>query len=101
VIQGMLQCLGVELLLGVVGLASEFAPKVCLGYLWSYDPGHVRAPGSRTSSGCCRTDCWICAHVLLMRASSQTGRNRNQCHWSGRTGFLRPWVPLVPVTPDS
>ena len=30
-IQGMLECLGVELPLGVVGLAVEFASKVCSG----------------------------------------------------------------------
>jgi hypothetical protein len=28
----MLECLRVELLLGVVGLAEEFVPKVCSGY---------------------------------------------------------------------
>ena len=28
----MLEHLGVELLLGVVGLAAEFAPKVCSGH---------------------------------------------------------------------
>jgi hypothetical protein len=31
-IQGMLECLGVELPLGVVGLAMEFMPKVCSGH---------------------------------------------------------------------
>jgi hypothetical protein len=30
-ILGVLECLGVELPLVVVGLAAEFAPKVCLG----------------------------------------------------------------------
>ena len=29
---GVLECLGVELFLGVVGLAVEFAPKVCSGH---------------------------------------------------------------------
>ena len=28
----MLQCLGVDLPLGTVGLATEFVPKVCLGH---------------------------------------------------------------------
>ena len=32
-ILSVLECLGVELLLGVVGLAVEFAPKVCSGHL--------------------------------------------------------------------
>ena len=30
-ILGVLECLGVELPLGVVGLAAEFRPKVCSG----------------------------------------------------------------------
>ena len=30
-ILGVLECLGVELFLGVVRLATEFAPKVCSG----------------------------------------------------------------------
>jgi hypothetical protein len=32
VILGKLECLGVELLLGVVGLAAECTPKVCSGH---------------------------------------------------------------------
>ena len=31
-ILGVLECLGVELPLGVVGLSEEFVPKVCSGY---------------------------------------------------------------------
>ena len=31
-ILGVLECLGVELPLGVVGLAEELAPKVCSGH---------------------------------------------------------------------
>ena len=31
-ILGMLELLGVELPLGVVGLAVEFVPKICSGY---------------------------------------------------------------------
>jgi hypothetical protein len=31
-ILGMLEYLGVELLLSVVGLAAEFVPKVCSGH---------------------------------------------------------------------
>ena len=34
----MLECLGVELSLGVVGLAVEFAPKVCSGH-WPRQEG--------------------------------------------------------------
>jgi hypothetical protein len=30
---GMLECLGVELFLGVVRLAAEVVPKVCSGHL--------------------------------------------------------------------
>ena len=32
VVLGMLECLGVELPLGVVGLAAEFGHKVCSGH---------------------------------------------------------------------
>ena len=32
VILSILECLGVKLLLGVVGLGAELAPKVCSGY---------------------------------------------------------------------
>jgi hypothetical protein len=31
-ILGVLECLGVELPLGVVGLATEFVPRVCSGH---------------------------------------------------------------------
>ena len=40
VVQGVLQHLGVELLLGVVVLAAEFTPKVCSGH-W---PRQERVP---------------------------------------------------------
>ena len=36
----MLECLGVELPLGVVGLAAEFGPKVCSG-LWLRPEGNM------------------------------------------------------------
>ena len=32
VVLGVLECLGVKIILGVVGLAAEFTPKVCSGY---------------------------------------------------------------------
>ena len=49
-ILGMLECLGVELPLGVVGLAVQFSPIVCSGY-WAQtgsNPCHWsgRVPGS-------------------------------------------------------
>jgi hypothetical protein len=55
----------VELLLGVVGLAEEFAPKVCSGH-------HPRLEGivplagwsSHRSSGCCGTGCSVSTQGL-------------------------------------
>ena len=67
----MLECLGVEFLLGVIGLAADFAPKVCSG-----DPmilGVLRVSGSGSSSGCCGTICGVHTQGLL-RAPAQTGR---------------------------
>jgi hypothetical protein len=45
----------VVLFLGIVRLAVKSAPKVCSGYLRSFDTGDVRALGSGSSSGCCGT----------------------------------------------
>jgi hypothetical protein len=79
VVLGNLECLGVELLLGVVWLAVKLAPNVCSGQLWSYDPGCVKAPGSGASSGCCATGCRV--HTR--------GMFRNMGHWVGQSF----WVP--------
>ena len=46
-ILGVLDCLGVELTLGVVELAAEFAPKVCSGH-W------LRQLGKNPSHWSCR-----------------------------------------------
>jgi hypothetical protein len=70
--------LRIELLLGVVELASDLAPNVRSGHLWSFEPGCVRAPGSGVSSGCCRTGCRVWSPGLL-RIPAQT--RRNLCHW--------------------
>jgi hypothetical protein len=87
-ILGVLEHLRVELLLSVVGLAVDSAPKVCSGHLWFFDPELIRVPGSGASSGCCRTGCRVCVQGLS-RALTQTGRNL--CHWSGRVpGCLGP-----------
>jgi hypothetical protein len=83
--------MGMEFLLGVVGLAAELVLKVCSGHLLSYDPGHVRVLGNGTSSGCCGTGCGVCAQSLL-RALTQT--RKNLCHWSGGVpGCLGPAGP--------
>jgi hypothetical protein len=62
-------------------------------FLGSCGPGHVRAPVSGSSSGCCGTGCGVCSQGLL-RAPVQTGRN--PCYWSAE--FLGAWVQLVLIT---
>ena len=88
---GILEHLGVELSLGVVGLAVRSAQgkdqtrrnlchwlckvsgslwsqlllvlgqMLCPPYIRSYDPGSVRAPTSGASSGCCGTGFEVCS----------------------------------------
>ena len=40
-IQGKLECLGVEIPLGVLGLAAKFTPKVCSGHLTRPEGTHA------------------------------------------------------------
>ena len=40
-ILGVLECLGVELPLGVVGLVAEFGPKVCSGHWLRLEGTHA------------------------------------------------------------
>ena len=41
VVLGMLECLGVELILGVLGVAVELAYKICSGHEPSLEGTHV------------------------------------------------------------
>lgn len=50
--------------------------------LWSCDPGCVRQPGSRDSSGYCGVDCIVYAQDMLGHWPWQTGNKPS--HWSGR-----------------
>ena len=77
-ILGVSELLSVELPLGVVGLDAELGTKEFSGHLWFYDPGHVRVPGSVTSSGCSGTDWWVDVQALL-RALAQT--EKSPWHW--------------------
>jgi hypothetical protein len=83
VILGMLQHLGVELPLGVVGLAVEFAPKVCLGHR----PVILKMPCH------CLLNDWALLNLpLIPQAQSPTGYLAKKLTWL---------VGLFPVTTAS
>ena len=63
-------------------------------YLWSYDPGHVRAPGIGASGGCCDTGCRVQAHVCWGFWPKLEGT----CA-TGQVWFPHFWILLVPITP--
>jgi hypothetical protein len=50
--------------------------------LWSCDPGYVRLPGSRDSSGYCGVGCIVYGQDMLGHWPWQTGKEPS--HWSGR-----------------
>jgi hypothetical protein len=66
----MLGCLGVELLLGIVGLAAEFVPKVCSGQgprpEGTRVTGRDRVPGRMGPFGPNYFQCWGRCCVLLI-----------------------------------
>ena len=61
-ILGVLELLGVDLPVGIVGLAAEFMPKVCSGH-------------QLRSEGTCATGCaqFLGTWVLLVRVTSSVG----------------------------
>jgi hypothetical protein len=59
---GVLECLGLELLLGVVGLAVEFEPKDCIGH-------KLRLEGTCATG---RVE-FLVAWVLLVPVTSRIG----------------------------
>ena len=61
--------------------------------LWSCDPGYVRLPGSRDSSGYCGVGCIVYAQDMLGHWLWQTGKEPS--HWSGRVPAC-----LVPAGPS-
>lgn len=66
-ILGMIECLRVDLPLGVVGLAAEFAPKICSRHWLRTRRNHWsgRVPGCLGPTGFSYTWCWVRCCVLL------------------------------------
>ena len=78
----MLEHLGVELLLGVVGLAAEFTPKVCSGHRFRPEGTHATGQAG-----------FLCPWILLVPVTP-SGVGTDVVFYS--PVILRSWCAKVP-----
>jgi hypothetical protein len=125
-IQGVLEHLGVELSLGVVGLCVEPSPNICSGYWLRKNPchwpggdlspwilgvpvllvlGQMLWPPHLRSWACSSTWEWSFLGVLWdwVQSYCLTSAQGTSSDWKepiplSRLGFLHPWILGVPVT---